>query len=252
MSYQGKSRRRQERTEISLPLEVEYRESTDQKWNAHAQLLDVTPFGARLVVPLPTEPGRLLHLALPLPGQLRCYDHDEKLYRIWAVVRHARVISPSEDYVPQFEIGVAFTGKESPESFAADPATLYDLAPTASETGLWEVSARPQTEGGAFAGVERRREPRHEIATAVVIEIYDAQGRVQKREQARTENISQRGMAVLTSLNIVRGRYIRVRSAEYRVAVIAAVRRLRPGADKLNRLHLEFVDQQWPLLEESA
>jgi len=45
-------------------------------------------------------------------------------------------------------------------------------------------------------------------------------------------------------------RYLRLRSPHYNIAVIAGVRRLRRGADGKKHLHLEFVDQQWPQLEE--
>ena len=81
-------------------------------------------------------------------------------------------------------------------------------------------------------------------------EVYDAEGRVYQTEQAETENISVRGMAVVTNLNLVCGRYVRLRSSDYNIAVIAAVRRLRRGADGQKHLHLEFIDQQWPQLEE--
>lgn len=69
-------------------------------------------------------------------------------------------------------------------------------------------------------------------------------------EYARTENISRRGMCVTCELDIARGRYVRVRSAYYQIAVIAAVRRLRRGQDGLNHLHFEFVDQRWSPLED--
>jgi hypothetical protein len=101
------------------------------------------------------------------------------------------------------------------------------------------------------AAVERRAETRRTQAADVVIEVYDAKGLVLESETAQTENISRRGMAVRTELDIARGRFVRVRSRHYRIAVIAAVRRLRRGTDGLRHLHLEFVDRQWPSLEEN-
>jgi len=36
-------------------------------------------------------------------------------------------------------------------------------------------------------------------------------------------------------------------SAQYRISIIAAVRARRMGDNGIPRLHLEFVDKQWPL-----
>lgn len=251
MSYEGAGKRRRERQALQLPLQVECRESLDHEWTGSAQLLDVTPFGARIQISCPTEPGRLLHLALPLPRQLRCFDHEREKYFVWALVRHVRVVDTEQDRAPEFEIGVAFVGKEPPLSFAADPARRYQIGPPDSEDSLWSVQERDEAEVRE-AGRQPRAEQRYNIEDEVIIEVYDASGRVHAREQARTENISRRGMAVLTSLNIVRGRYVRVRSTRYKMAVIAAVRRLRRSVDGSKHLHLEFVDQQWPSLEEPS
>ena len=75
-----------ERLELSLPVRVFGRESADMDWVETTRLIDVTPFGARFPLTHPTEPGRLLHLTLPMPRQLRCFDHVEDQYRVWALV----------------------------------------------------------------------------------------------------------------------------------------------------------------------
>ena len=98
---------------------------------------------------------------------------------------------------------------------------------------------------------ERRAETRHTVTADVVIEVYDSEGKLSASEASVTENISHRGMCVVTELDLARGRYVRIRSAHYQIAVFAAVRRLRRGADGLKRLHLEFVDRRWPALDES-
>jgi len=231
--------RRHQREELRLPVRVECRESEDHEWEESTHLLDVAPFGARLRIARPTEPGRLLHLTLPMPRRLRCYDHEQEQYRVWSLVRHCKPLPTTDDQVPHFEIGVAFIGKDCPATHETDPGQRYEIAAGLTETDLW----RP-----APASSNQRSETRHDIVDDVVIEIYGPDGRVYERETTKTENISRHGMAVLTNLNIVRGRYIRVRSAQYRIAVIAAVRRLASFGDGRKRLHLEFVDQQWPPL----
>lgn len=235
-----KSPRAAKREEARLPVRVKCHESEAGEWEQLTDLLNVSPFGALLQISRPTEPGRLLHLTLPMPRRLRCYDHDDEHYRIWSLVRHIKTLTAEKDQLPPFEIGVAFIGKDCPTRHATDPAERYDIESPTTETGLWSLRERP--------GGDRRSEARHNIADDVVIEIYDVAGRVYTSEATKTENISRHGMALITKLNIVRGRYVRVRSAQYEIAVIAAVRRLGHVGDSRNRLHLEFVDQQWPAL----
>ena len=62
-----------------------------------------------------------------------------------------------------------------------------------------------------------------------------------------TENISRRGAAVFTTLLVERGRLVRLTSTQYQLSIVAAVRGRRAGPDGIMRLHLEFVDRQWPL-----
>ncbi|HEX8138647.1 MAG TPA: hypothetical protein VF544_13860 [Pyrinomonadaceae bacterium] len=252
MQAQGQQRRLRERLEIPLPVRVHCRESADHGWVEKTRLIDITPFGARLALGRPTEIGRLLHLTMPLPRQLRCFDYTTEQYNIWALVRHARALpageAAAEGRPPRFEVGVAFIGKHPPLSFEADPAQRFEITSAPADEKLWSLSELPDIE--TVRAGERRTEPRRALRTEVVIEVYDAEGNISAREVTRTENISRRGMSAVTSLDIVRGRYVRVRSARYGIAVIAAVRRLRHGADGLKRLHLEFVEGQWPTPEE--
>jgi hypothetical protein len=243
-----KSRRAAEREESRLPVRVECHESESGEWDQLTELINVSPFGALLQISRPIEPGRLLHLTLPMPRHLRCYDHDTEDYRIWSLVRHIKTLAAETDQLPHFEIGVAFIGKDCPTRHATDPADRFDIASPTTETGLWGLSERPDPDAPRPTTGDRRSEARHSIPEDVVIEIYDAEGRVYARGATKTENISRHGMAVITPLNIVRGRYVRVRSAQYDIAVIAAVRRLAQVGDGRKRLHLEFVDQQWPPL----
>lgn len=235
-----------ERLELSLPVRVFGRESEDMDWVETTRLIDVTPFGARFPLTHPTEPGRLLHLTLPMPRQLRCFDHVEDQYRVWALVRNLKVQEAAEGKPSRFEVGVAFIGKRAPESFEKDPATRYEVAQSVTETGMFSVS--PQDPSRRYVPAdEPRPETRHHIPIEVVVEELDEKGQVSSRETTVTENISRRGAAVFTTLNITRGRFVRVMSAQYRISVIAAVRARRMGPDGIPRLHLEFVDKQWPL-----
>ena len=141
----------------------------------------------------------------------------------------------------------AFIGKRPPQSFELDPTTLYDVASTATETGLFVVSERADPSARRVVPEEPRPETRHNIPIEVMIEVLDEKGQVAAQETTVTENISRRGAAVFTTLDIMRGRFVRVTSVQYQISVIAAVRARRVGANGIPRLHLEFVDKHWPL-----
>jgi hypothetical protein len=244
-----KSKRIRERLELQLPVRVYCRESLDQEWVEMTRLSDVTPFGTRFVIAHPVEIGRLLHLTLPMPRQLRCFDHVEDQYRVWSLIRHTRGLpSQTGSSLPRFEVGVAFIGKRAPASYDFDPTKRYEVATSPTEAGLWSLQEQSaETAAEHVPSSEPRPETRHNIPVEVVLEAFDEKGQVSATEQTVTENISRRGAAIFTTLNLARGRFVRVTSAQYQISVLAVVRGNRAGADKITRLHVEFMGQQWPL-----
>jgi PilZ domain len=246
MNFNGKSRRMRERLELSLPARVFGRESEGHDWVEKSRLIDVTPFGARFTITRPTERGRLLHLTLPMPRQLRCFDHVEDQYRVWALVRNIKMLEAVNDKPVSYEVGVAFIGKRAPESYELDPTTRYDVAASVTETGLWSIYELEQARSHVPSD-DPRPETRHHIPIEVIIEALNESGQVAASETTVTENISRRGAAVFTTLNVTRGSFVRMTSAQYKISVVAAVRARRTGENGIPRLHLEFVDKQWPL-----
>jgi len=249
MAYEGKSRRLRERVKLTLPVRVECRESADFRWTEVSRLLDVTPFGAGFTLTRQTEVGRLLLLTMPMPRQLRSFDHAEDQYKVWALVRNVRPHrgASARPGGPRIEVGVAFVGKRPPASYEQDPSLRYDirtLAPEGNSYALIEWSAPAQEAG---AGAERAMETRLSMPVDVVVEAFDERGVVQEREQTVTENISRHGASVWTTLELGRGRFVRLTSVAQRVSITAVVRARRAGPDGVMRLHLEFVDREWPL-----
>jgi PilZ domain len=249
MEFEGKSRRLRERIKLSLPVRVHGRESQGHEWMEMSRLTDVTPFGAGFALSHPTEPGRLLHLTMPLPRQLRCFDHVEDQYRVWALVRRA-ALPPQQLWQrnsepARFLVGVAFTGKHPPASYLQDPSTRYEVNQLSKENNLWALRRLEdeKPDGRAARSVETRLQ----MPLNVTVEVFDEEGRVSASEQTVTENISRRGAAVWTTLRVERGRFVRLTSNDHGLSVLAAVRASRTGADGIPRLHLEFVDRQWPL-----
>lgn len=234
-----------------MPVRVEGRESADFSWMEMTRLIDVTPFGARFPLAHVTEQGRLLHLTTAMPRQLRCFDHVEPQYRVWAVVRNVAPHRPkaqkpsARGLEPRFEVGAAFIGKRPPASFEQDPATRYDiksLTPNDCAYALTERQPAPDAQRP-----ERTQETRLVMPMDVLVEAFDEQGVVVLREQTVTENISRRGACIWTTLTLERGRFVKMTSLSQRLSVMAAVRGRRVGADNIMRLHLEFIDREWPL-----
>src|SRR5947209_3510074 len=168
MGFEGKSRRLRERVKLALPVRVHCRETAEHEWSEMSRLVDVTPFGARFGLTHPIERGRLLHLTLPMPRQLRCFDHVEDQYRVWVLVRNIKMVEGAGDKPARYEIGVAFIGKRPPESFERDPTTLYDVASSVTEAGLSNVSER---ESRATSADDPRPETRHNIPIEVIVEV---------------------------------------------------------------------------------
>jgi hypothetical protein len=236
-----------ERYALALPVRVHCRESLDHEWNEVSRLVDVTPFGARLRLKRPTEPGRLLHLTLPMPRPLRVFDHVEDQYRVWSLVRNLKLLDPGAAAGALVEVGVAFVGKWPPRGFETDPARRYEIAQTNSEAGLWVVKEESGEMLSEIFVNDKRKVSRHTIPMEVLIEVFDTNGELSLAEKTVTENISRTGAAVFTSLNISPGRFVKVSSDQYRTSVLAAVRASRVGADGVTRLHLEFIGDEWPL-----
>src|SRR5687768_12973058 len=125
MSEQRNWKRIRDRLALQLPVRVRVRETPDFEWTEMTRLMNVTPFGAGFTLRRPTEKGRLLHMTIPMPRQLRVYDHVEDQYRIWAIVRYLKPELTEHGTV--FIVGVAFIGKRAPASYDKEPWRRYDV-----------------------------------------------------------------------------------------------------------------------------
>jgi len=241
----GKSKRLRERIGLKLPVRVHGRDSINDEWTEMSRLVDVTPFGARLSLKRPTETGRLIHLTLAMPPKLRCFDHIENQYRVWSLVRNVKMLEPGAGAL--VEIGVAFVGKHPPRSFAGDPTRRYEIAPSNLGAGLWSVKEESDDVISQVLVTDKRKESRHTIPVGVLIEVFGANGEISQSENTVTENISQQGAAVFTTLDVTPGHFVKVTSEQYAITRLATVRGRRAGPDGIPRLHLEFVGSEWPL-----
>jgi len=243
MSEPHTGKRIRVRLGLKLPVRVHCRESPDLEWVEITRLLDVTPFGCGFTLRHVIEKGRLVHMTIPMPRQLRVFDHVEDQYKIWALVRYVRPLPPEDEKAPGFEVGVAFVGKRPPKSYGEDPAKRYDIAVSVLEQGPGDDSE----EMLAPLRSTQREYTRHSIPVEILLEALDENGVVVQSENTVTETISPKGASLFTSLTIAEGRFVRLTSKQYNLTVFAAVRSSRKGADGIGRIHVEFSDQKWPL-----
>jgi hypothetical protein len=242
MSEQHDWKRIRKRLELTLPVRVVCRETLDFEWMEVTRLQNVTPFGAGFPLKRPTEKGRILHMTIPMPRQLRVFDHAEDQYRIWALVRYVKAATPGEPTTtPSFHVGVAFIGKRPPSSYEQEPWRRYDIS-----TSAFEAMATPE-EITPIPTSDQRVHTRHNIAVEMQLEVIDEKGEPSERERTVTENISTRGATIFTTLQIPIGRFIRLTSAQYGLTAFAAIRARSTGGDGIPRIHVEFIDQEWPL-----
>jgi len=139
-----------------------------------------------------------------------------------------------------FEVGVAFIGKRPPASYETEPSKRYDITNT-------EFQATKSADEILIPFADQRAYTRHNIAVDMRIEIVDDAGNVIEQEQTVTENISTKGATLFTTLEIPHGRFVRLTSEQYRITVHAAIRSRSKGADGVPRIHVEFIDKEWPL-----
>jgi len=231
------------RLQLNLPIRIFCRETAEYEWTEKTRLLDVNQFGAGFTLTRPVEVGRLIHLSIPLPHQLRCYDQFEPQYPVWGLVRHVSVL---RNEPPWFRIGVAFVGKNAPASYQEDPTSKYDPLPIMTGQGsLWRLTRRPP------ATVKQRREMRLNIPLEVLVEAFNGGGRPSVQEHTVTETITSLGACIPTSLDVTVGRVLRLSSVSDGVSIFAAVRSRELGPDGITRLGLEFIGDRWPLGREA-
>jgi hypothetical protein len=240
MSEQRNWKRIRERLALQLPVRVQGRETPTFEWTEVTRLTNVTPFGAGFTLKHPTERGRLLFMTIPMPRQLRVFDHVEDQYRIWAIVRYMKTSISNNRTV--FNVGVAFIGKRPPASYEKEPWKRYDINNT-----VFEALTKAEDMLTPFTSADQRTHTRHNIAVDMRLEMVDVDGNVTETEQSVTEDISAKGATIFTTLQIPQGRFIRLISEQYGITAHAAIRSRSTGADGIPRIHVEFIDREWPL-----
>ena len=223
---------------VSLPVKVEGYLPDNHVWREISRIENVSETSANFRLTRAVEVGQLLLLKMPVKKNLRRYDLDKQLYRVWGVTRSCES-APDEASLALYRVGVALIGPEPPASFHEDPSTVYALKKPGKD-GFWQIAEKRR-------GPENRRHPRYPIPIEVYIAIYDAQENIVAHEKTVTENISATGASVFSELQLKVGDAVRLIKQSGGFSANAIVRNRRIGSDNLPRLHLEFINGTFPL-----
>ncbi len=236
--------RRVHRIPLTLPMRVEGKDDPLEKWDEITRLKDISPFGAGFTLSRPVKRGRLVQLTLPMPRKMRCFDFAESQYKVWCIVR--RCITLDSSLTDNYFIGVAFIGKLPPKSYIDNPSKIFEISHR-KEDGLWQITSAGNNPDESGVPKEDRRHSRYGIPVNLTVEITDKDGNVLKSEPTVSENISLGGASIFTSFNVDIGTYLKITSSQYNASIKAIVRGKRIAPDGIARLHIEFIDNFFPL-----
>ena len=174
-----------------------------------------------------------------MPADLRKYDHEKRLYRIWGLVQYC--YEAGGDNLTGFHVGVALIGKNAPVSNLLRPNQSYRVSGM-DRNGLWKVEE-----------LERPFIKRSSVRywNAIETSLYQLDDRLRhvSSEKTITENISETGASVFSDLRIAVGDRIKFTSISPSFSSLSIVHHRRIGIDDRTRIHLEFVENSFPILE---
>jgi hypothetical protein len=207
-------------------------------WSESSEVTSLSSSGAGLFIPVPCPVGRLVSLMLPMPSEMRRYDHDKRLYRVWGLVQycHEAVNGPAG-----YHVGVALIGKDAPDSYTRDPMQSYRVCGM-RKSGLWKIEELDTS-------FKQRTSARYWNSIDGTISLLDDEMKSTAQEGVVTENISESGAAVFSDLRVAVGDRIKFQTHSPLFSSLSVVRDRRIGVDDRMRIHLEFVENSYPILE---
>ena len=229
--------RRNDRISLSLLAIVKGKPSRDEFWKETTDLISISRSGAGFYIKKECPVGQLLSLIMPMPRHLRCYDRDKELYRVWGLVQHCSLVSG--DGNSGYHVGVAFVGKQSPASFMENPLQSYRISGM-NEDGTWKIVEAQTT-------FVVRRHPRFWMSLDVSLSALDENESIIADESATTDNISISGAAVFSTLNVNVGDSVKLNCKKHDFSALSIVRNRQTSDFELPKLHLEFIDAEFPM-----
>jgi hypothetical protein len=227
------------RAECRVPAElkavIQVKEGDGVSWKEVADISTVSRNGAGFSLSKPCVVGRLITIVLPLPRELRAYDHDKDLYPVMAIIQYCNEGMMGDEKV--FHVGAGFVGKTIPDSFKIDPTQNYRITGMNKE-GLWEI-----TESGRQ--FQNRKKPRYWVSLPISLSLINKEDKSIRREETFTKNVGAGGLSIATALNPNVGDKIKVACKPLDFYAIGVVRNLTPGDSPT--VHLEFMEDEFPI-----
>jgi hypothetical protein len=211
-------------------------------WSETAEVTSLSTSGAGLFMKAECPVGRLVALMMPMPLHLRRYDQDKRLYRVWGLVQYCYEAGGDEQ--AGFHAGVALIGKDAPSSYGRNPMTSYRVCGM-DKNGLWKIEELETS-------FKQRASTRYWNSLDVSLYQLDDEQHSIAAENTVTENISETGALVFSELRVSVGDRIKLQSNSPPFSSLSIVRHRRLGADDRHRIHLEFVENNFPILEIEA
>lgn len=216
---------------------VQVKESAESSWKEITSVSTVSKNGAGFYLSRPCAVGRLVTIVIPMPQELRAYDHFEKLYPVLGLVQYCN--EGLVNNVKCYHVGVAFIGKQVPASFKENPLQNYRITGM-SQTGLWSITEMDSE-------FKTRRHPRFWVEIDVSITILHNERKEIYRDQAVTQNIGKSGASVKSSLDANVNDKVKFAYKELDFYTVAVVRARKEIEGQTPTLHLEFLDNEFPI-----
>lgn len=216
---------------------IKSKASGDEHWKEVADVISYSATGAGFYMARPVEPGQLVSLMLPLPAEMRCYDHDKEFYRVWGLVQFCQKLSG--EYEGSFHVGVAFSGKNAPSAYTEDPTRHFRISGMNGD-GLWKIEP-------AKAAFKIRRDVRFWQAIECYVALVDKDKKSLSGAKSVTENVSKSGAAVFSTLDVNVGDRVKLICEPHNYSGLAIVCNRQNSKDGRMRLHLNFIDAKFPV-----
>ncbi|MEO8574650.1 MAG: hypothetical protein ABI481_11825 [Pyrinomonadaceae bacterium] len=220
-----------------LSAVVKGKEKGGRQWKEDAEVISISPTGSSFNLAHTCEVGTLVTLIVPSPPHVRFYDFDKEFYKVWGLVQYCEPIAAEDSSI--FHIGIAFIGKDCPESYKADPLQHYRISGVGNG-GMWSVAELKRP-------FKKRADIRFWRNVQLYLAVVDTRDGKTGGERTSAENVSRSGAAVFTTMDLSVGDRVKFISEKYDFSGLAVVCNVERGDDSRTRLHIKFVENKFPV-----
>jgi hypothetical protein len=213
------------------------RERNDDIWQEVVPVPVISRNSAGFCSTEPCFVARLISLALPMPVELRAYDKETEIYTVMGIVENC--YKSTVEGTTRYQVRVGFIGKEAPESYKKDPRQSYRIVGM-TDDGFWKISE-------AQVQFKTRTATRFSVSTPVTVSMIRNGKPTIGKEVCITRNISASGVSLPCNLSVKEGDKVKVAFALYGFHALAIVRSRKVSKGKVPILHLEFIEENFPL-----